>query len=276
MSDLGSVEIRGVDKRYPAAGGGTLPVLNGIDLSVRAGEFVSIVGPSGCGKSTLLRLLVGLDLDYGGEIAVDGRPIAGPSVDRGIVFQDHRLFPWLTVTDNIALGLENAGLDAATKGRSVQEYLELVGLHGFERSYPYQLSGGMAQRAALARALVNRPRILLLDEPFGALDALTRERLQGELQRIWQQERVTTVLVTHDVEEAVLLGDRVVVMQPRPGRIRRVVAVAVPRPRVRGAAALETIEREVSNELRSQRNEEPAAPVAPAAARSGGGAGRLL
>jgi sulfonate transport system ATP-binding protein len=261
MNQLGVVDIRSVSKQY-AVEGCLLPVLSDINLTVKAGEFVSVVGASGCGKSTLLRLIVGLDLQYGGEIRVDGERVVGTSLDRGIVFQDHRLFPWLTVEANVALGLENAPLSAEEKARSVQEHIELVGLKGFERAYPHQLSGGMAQRSAIARALVNRPRILLLDEPFGALDALTRGRLQLELQRIWQQERVTTVLVTHDVEEAVLLGDRVIVMEPRPGRVRKVVTVPVARPRDRNDPALEAIEREVAAEIRGDALEPVAAPAA--------------
>jgi sulfonate transport system ATP-binding protein len=261
MTELGVVDIRGVSKQY-AVQGGVLSVLADIGLTVKSGEFVSIVGASGCGKSTLLRLIVGLDLQYRGEIKVDGQRVDGPSLDRGIVFQDHRLFPWLTVQENVALGLENAALASDEKARAVQQHIQLVGLKGFERSYPHQLSGGMAQRSAIARALVNRPRILLLDEPFGALDALTRSRLQLELQRIWQQERVTTILVTHDVEEAVLLGDRVVVMEPRPGRIRKIIPVPVTRPRDRNDAALKAIEREVAGEIRGDALEPVASPAA--------------
>jgi sulfonate transport system ATP-binding protein len=164
---------------------------------------------------------------------MDGRPIGGTSLDRGIVFQEHRLFPWLTVTQNIALGLLNADLPEADKQRAVQQHVALVGLTGFENAHPHQLSGGMSQRVAIARALVNRPQVLLLDEPFGALDALTRLNLQQELQRIWKAEGITMILVTHDVEEAVFLGQRVIVMAPRPGRIRRTLAVDLPYPRQR-------------------------------------------
>ncbi len=227
--------IRQVGKRYASAQaeGGELQVLQGIDLHVPAGRFISIVGASGCGKSTLLRLVLGLDDQYEGRIELDGRAIAGTGPERGIVFQDHRLFPWLNVEQNIAVGLRNADLSPAQKRERVAEHVALVGLQGFEQSFPHQISGGMAQRVAIARGLVNRPRVLLLDEPFGALDALTRARLQGELQRIWQAERITMLLVTHDVEEAVFLGDQVVVMQPHPGRIRRIVDVDLPHPRSR-------------------------------------------
>ncbi|MET1114640.1 MAG: ABC transporter ATP-binding protein [Comamonas sp.] len=213
--------------------GGSLQVLQDIDLQLPPGEFVSIVGASGCGKSTLLRLVLGLDTEYDGAITLGGASITGPGLERGIVFQDHRLFPWLTVEQNIAVGLRNSSFNARQKRHLIAEHVALVGLEGFEKSFPHQISGGMAQRVAIARGLVNRPRVLLLDEPFGALDALTRARLQGELQRIWQKERITMLLVTHDVEEAVFLGDRVVVMQPHPGRIRRIVNVNLPHPRNR-------------------------------------------
>jgi sulfonate transport system ATP-binding protein len=205
-------------------------------LRVRPGEFVSVLGASGCGKSTLLRLIAGLDTDYSGEILVAGERVRDTSLQRGIVFQDHRLFPWLTASQNILAALRNAPLTAKQKRDAVAEHIALVGLAGFENAYPNQLSGGMAQRVAIARGLVNRPRVLLLDEPFGALDALTRGRLQNELQRIWEQERITMILVTHDVDEAVYLGDRVVTMAPRPGRIKRIVDVALPRPRDRADA----------------------------------------
>lgn len=235
MTTTNELLIRQVGKRYASAQaeGGALQVLQGIDLHVPAGRFVSIVGASGCGKSTLLRLVLGLDDQYEGRIELDGRPISGTGPERGIVFQDHRLFPWLTVEQNIAVGLRNADLTLAQKRERVAEHVALVGLEGFEQSFPHQISGGMAQRVAIARGLVNRPRVLLLDEPFGALDALTRARLQGELQRIWQAEKITMLLVTHDVEEAVFLGDQVVVMQPHPGRIRRIVNVDLPHPRHR-------------------------------------------
>jgi sulfonate transport system ATP-binding protein len=233
------LHISGLGKRYAhaQARSGELQVLEGIDLHVPEGQFVSIVGASGCGKSTLLRLVLGLDTQYEGQILLGRKPITGTGRERGIVFQDHRLFPWLTVEQNIAVGLRNAPCSAREKAELVAEHVALVGLQGFERSWPHEISGGMAQRVAIARGLVNRPRVLLLDEPFGALDALTRSRLQNELQRIWLKERITMLLVTHDVEEAVFLGDRVVVMQPSPGRIRRIVDVPLPHPRNRSDPA---------------------------------------
>lgn len=248
MAQAGALEIKQLSKHYEVKGE-PLAVLQEIELTVKPGEFVSIVGSSGCGKSTLLRLLVGLEQDYEGALLLDGQRIAGTSLDRGIVFQEHRLFPWLTVTQNIALGLLNSTLSQAERERSITEHIALVGLQGFESAYPHQLSGGMSQRVAIARALVNRPRVLLLDEPFGALDALTRAHLQQELVRIWAAEGITAILVTHDVEEAVFLADRVVVMEPRPGRIRRTVAVDLPRPRDRASAAFAAIKDDVLQEF---------------------------
>jgi ABC-type nitrate/sulfonate/bicarbonate transport system ATPase subunit len=244
MAHAGTLDIQSLSKHY-----GALPVLDKLSLTIQPGEFVSIVGASGCGKSTLLRLLIGLEADYQGDIRLDGQRITGTSLNRGIVFQEHRLFPWLTVAQNVGLGLINASVSDAEKQRTVREHIHLVGLQGFEGSYPHQLSGGMSQRVAIARALVNRPEVLLLDEPFGALDTVTRTHLQQELQRIWQAEGITAVLVTHDVEEALYLGDRVVVMQPRPGRIRRVLDVDLPRPRDRQSAAFGALKDEVLGEF---------------------------
>jgi NitT/TauT family transport system ATP-binding protein/sulfonate transport system ATP-binding protein len=237
MTQAGTLEIQHLHKNY-AVNGSTLNVLENIDLSIRPGEFITIVGASGCGKSTLLRLIIGLDTEYEGDIFLDGRRIRDTGLDRGIVFQEHRLFPWLTVRKNIETGLlNNTRFSEAEKENSVRAHIELVGLQEFESAYPHQLSGGMAQRVAIARALVNRPEVLLLDEPFGALDAFTRHFLQDELLRISGEEGITMVLVTHDIEEAIYLADRVVVMQPRPGRIKRVVDIGLPRPRPRNSEA---------------------------------------
>ena len=248
MASNTTLAIQGLNKQYEVKGQ-ALPVLQDINLEIARGEFLSIVGSSGCGKSTLLRLIVGLEDEYQGEILLDGQRIAGTSLNRGIVFQEHRLFPWLTVEKNVALGLLNSSLTEAAKRETVREHIELVGLQGFESAYPHQLSGGMSQRVAIARALVNRPEILVLDEPFGALDALTRSHLQQELRRIWQQEGITMILVTHDVEEAVYLGDRVVVMEPRPGRIRRIVPVGLAHPRDRQSSAFNAIKEDVLGEF---------------------------
>ena len=230
-----TLHIRQVGRRFSAGSGG-FQALEDVSLAVTPGEFVAVVGASGCGKSTLLRLIAGLDQPDSGEITLGARRIAGPGLERGLIFQEPRLMPWLTVEQNIALALHTAQLSASARARLVADHIALVGLRGFERAYPRQLSGGMAQRAAIARGLAPRPSILLLDEPFGALDALTRARLQTELHRIWQAEGITMILVTHDVEEAVFLADRVVVMTPRPGRIALTTPVALPRPRDRASA----------------------------------------
>ena len=230
-----SLTLENISKRFASRPGSStqLQVLDNIQLDIAPGEFISIVGASGCGKSTLLRLILGLDDEYEGRILLNGKPIEGTGLERGIVFQDHRLFPWLNVEQNVAVALKNSPLSAVEKRDTVREHIELVGLQDFIDAYPHQISGGMAQRVAIARGLVNRPSVLLLDEPLGALDALTRARLQGELQNIWAKEKITMILVTHDVDEAVFLGDRVVVMQPNPGRIRRILDVDLPRPRNR-------------------------------------------
>jgi ABC-type nitrate/sulfonate/bicarbonate transport system ATPase subunit len=226
-----------------------LLVLQNIELSVRPGEFVSIVGASGCGKSTLLRLIAGLDLEYAGEIVYQGHRITGTDLSRGIVFQEHRLFPWLTVEENVALAFAGTDVPKDERRARVLQQIEVVGLRGFERAYPHQISGGMSQRVAIARALVLRPQLLLLDEPFGALDALTRLKLQQELERLWEQDGLTTILVTHDVEEAVFLGDRVVVMESHPGRIKRIVPVPLARPRQRSSAAFQEIKANVLSDF---------------------------
>jgi sulfonate transport system ATP-binding protein len=244
----GHLDIRHVSKTFKV-NGAPVDALSDISLSIRPGEFVSIVGPSGCGKSTLLRILAGLERGFNGEIAQDGQPIVGTSLDRGIVFQEPRLFPWATVWQNVGLGLQNSPIGTIAKRETIAAHIELVGLQAFEHAYPHQLSGGMAQRAAIARGLVNRPKTLLLDEPFGALDALTRGKMQTELQQIWAHERITMVLVTHDVDEAVFLGDRVIVLAPRPGRISRIFEVPVTRPRVRTDDDLAHIRNEVLRAL---------------------------
>ena len=242
------VSIRNVSKSF-AVDGGTVQALSDVSLSIRPGEFVSLIGPSGCGKSTLLRLIAGLETPDSGTVAIDGVPVTKPSLRRGIVFQDHRLLPWLTVEANVLLSL-NALPGAETEKRArVGDLLQLVGLAGFERAYPHQLSGGMSQRAAIARALAPRPQLLLLDEPLGALDSLTRGYLQEELLRLWEHEGITMLMVTHDVEEAVFLSDRIVVMDPRPGRVREVFDIASPRPRQRSARDFVEAKRDILDTL---------------------------
>ncbi len=214
--------------------GQTLPVLDGIDLAVGPGEFVALLGPSGCGKSTLLRLIAGLERPRAGRIFMGEQEVGAPGPSRILVFQDATLYPWRTVRQNVALGLEARGLLRAGSGR-IDHVLRLVGLDGFDRAYPHQLSGGMAQRAALARALVNDPCVLLMDEPLANLDSLTRLAMQAELVALWQRERFTAFLVTHDVEEALHLAGRVLVLSHRPARILADMAIDLPYPRHRGS-----------------------------------------
>jgi NitT/TauT family transport system ATP-binding protein len=226
------VEIAGVSKVFDTTGGRT-NALEGIDLAIGAGEFVSLIGPSGCGKSTLLRLIGDLTSPTGGSVTINGKPARQARLDRdyGIVFQAPVLFDWRTVQANVALPLEVKGMGRAAREERIRAMLELVELRDFARHYPYQLSGGMQQRVSIARALALEPAILLMDEPFGALDEMTRERLNSEVQRIWQQTGTTIIFVTHSIPEAVFLSSRVVVMSPRPGRIVRVVEIDLPRPR---------------------------------------------
>ncbi len=227
-----SLQVRDVSKTFRAADGSHVLALNRLSLTVRAGEMVSLIGPSGCGKSTLLRLIAGLDTPTSGELRVGDELIAGPAAERGLMFQDPNLFPWLTVRRNIQAGLVARGVLHALR-HEVEEYMRLVGLEAFADVYPHELSGGMAQRAALARALVNHPRVLLLDEPLGALDQFTRMRMQDEVLRVWQGRGTTMVLVTHDIDEAIYMSDRIAIMTPRPGRVERVLEVPLARPRVR-------------------------------------------
>ncbi|MGG7177250.1 ABC transporter ATP-binding protein [Clostridium paraputrificum] len=223
--------------------GSSIKILSDINLDIKEGEFVVIVGKSGCGKSTLLKIIAGLlEYDYG-NVTLGGNRIIKPGVDRGMVFQEHRLFPWLTIKENIGLGLDK--LEEIKRESIVSEHLKLVKLEGFENVYPHQLSGGMAQRAAIARALINEPKVLLLDEPFGALDALTKILLQKEILRIWGKEKSTMVMVTHDIEEAVYLADRIIVMSERPGKIKEIVKVDLGRNRDRGSADFSRIKKKI-------------------------------
>ncbi len=225
------LEVQGVSHAFDLHGA-PLPVLDTVGLHAKPGEFVALLGPSGCGKSTLLRLVAGLEPPRSGRILADGLPITGPHPSRVVVFQDPTLYPWRTVWDNVALGLEAQGVLRQRRNR-VDEALRLVGLDGFARAYPHQLSGGMAQRAALARALVNDPRLLVLDEPLGKLDSLTRIQMQGEIVALWRRAGFTALLVTHDVEEALLMATRVIVFSERPARIKAELAVDRPYPRHR-------------------------------------------
>ncbi|WP_256947247.1 ABC transporter ATP-binding protein [Haematobacter genomosp. 1] len=241
------IEVSGVSHQFDLEGA-PLAVLDDVSFSVDPGAFVALLGPSGCGKSTLLRLIAGLDHPAAGHIRVDGAEVGDPDPSRILVFQDPTLFPWRTVWANVALGLEAQGI-LKSEGHRVDAAIRLVGLSGFEAAYPHQLSGGMAQRVALARALVNRPNLLLLDEPLGKLDSLTRLAMQAELVRLWEQTGLTAVLVTHDVEEAVFLAQRVLVFGPRPARIVADLAVDLPYPRRRGDPRLAELRHEALGHL---------------------------
>lgn len=214
-----------------ATDGGTHTVFDNVSLDIHRREFVTIIGPSGCGKSTFIRIVAGLDESSGGEMLLDGKAIHGPGPDRGMVFQGYTLFPWRSVKENVMFGLEMRGKDPSTAESEARQWLEMVGLMKFENSYPHELSGGMKQRVAIARALANEPRILIMDEPFGALDALTRCKMQSYLLQIWRKVDVTILFITHDLDEAVLLSDRIMVLGVNPGGVREVIENPVPRPR---------------------------------------------
>jgi NitT/TauT family transport system ATP-binding protein len=228
---MAKLEVRGVSKTFGPGRGGPVPVLRDLSLDVGELEFLAIIGPSGCGKSTFLRILDGLVPADGGSIRLDGREVTGTGQGRGMVFQSFDLFPWRTAVENVEFGLEIQKIPKAERRRLARQYLELVGLGGFERAYPHQLSGGMQQRVGIARALAIRPEVLLMDEPFGSLDVQTRDLLQDELLRIWEHEQKTVVFVTHSIEEALYLADRIVVFTPRPAQVDRVIDVPFGRPR---------------------------------------------
>src|SRR5581483_3607858 len=225
------LQLRDITMTFRARRGGEIIAVDNLSLDVAEREFITIVGPSGCGKSTLLRVVAGLVRPARGDVLLDGRHITGPGADRGMVFQSYTLFPWLTVQGNVEFGPRLKHMPAAERARLAREYIELVGLQGFERSYPKELSGGMMQRVAIARALANDPEVLLMDEPFGALDAQTRSIMQELLVTTWQRTPKTILFVTHDIDDALFLGDRVYIMTARPGRIKQVLDVHLPRPR---------------------------------------------
>lgn len=227
---MGSILFQNVDKVFGPASSG-VKALDNINLEIAEKEFVAIVGPSGCGKTTCLRMVAGFEAPSAGLISVSGKKVTEPGPDRAVVFQQFALFPWKTVRENIELGLRNKNLPAGERNTLVESALKLMNLETHADAFPHQLSGGMQQRVAIARALVHDPKLVLMDEPFGALDALTREQLYGDIQRIWQQRKKTIVFVTHNVREAACLGDRVVLFSPHPGRIREQFKIDLPRPR---------------------------------------------
>ena len=248
------LRIDGVSRTFAAPhGGAPMRALDPVTLEVADNDFITILGPSGCGKSTLLRAVAGLDTPTTGHIALDGVTVARPGADRGMVFQSYTLFPWLTVRENVCFGLREKGMAASRQRELSDAYIEKVGLSGFEAHFPKQLSGGMQQRTALARALANDPKILLLDEPFGALDHQTRELMQELLLGIWEQDRKTVLFVTHDIDEAIFMASRVVVMTARPGRVKFDMAVELPHPReyrVKTTPEFATLKRRLTEEIR--------------------------
>ncbi len=245
-----TLTIHGVTKRF-AVGDDEVDALAPVDLAIPKGEFVCMIGASGCGKSTLLRIIAGFEEPTTGEVAIDGEPVTGPGSDRGMVFQDYALFPWMTVRQNISFGPRQRHLAREEIEKTTDEFVRMVGLERFADRYPNQLSGGMKQRVAIARVLANNANILLMDEPFGALDALTREQLQNELLQIWKRTGVTTIFVTHSVEEAVLLADRVLVMSAGPGKIDSDFRIDLPRPRDVSSPEFNALRRDVARRLTS-------------------------
>ena len=250
------LSIRGVSRSFASTSGGAPTIaLQATDLGVAENDFITILGPSGCGKSTLLRIVAGLDVPSSGEVQLAGQRIVGPGADRGMVFQSYTLFPWLTVRDNVCFGLNERGMPRSQQLDVAQGFLKKVGLVGFEHHYPKQLSGGMQQRTAIARALASGPRMLLMDEPFGALDHQTRELMQELLLGIWEAEKKTVLFVTHDIDEAVFMGSRVVVMSARPGRIKLDRTVGLPHPRsyaVKTTPAFMTLKAELTEQVRTE------------------------
>jgi NitT/TauT family transport system ATP-binding protein len=242
---MGDLVIRNLTRSFVRDDGELLTAIEKIDLTIRQKEFICVLGPSGCGKTTFLRMIAGLDQATSGEIMLDGEQIQGPNPKIGIVFQEYSLFPWRNVIDNVAFGLEMQGIGREERYRIAHQYLDLVGLSQFSQSYPSELSGGMKQRVAVARALALEPVVLLMDEPFGALDAQTRNLLQKELLEIWQKTKKTIIFVTHSVDEAVFLGDRLVVLTSRPGRICEVIPIDLIRPRDRTSIEFAQLRRQV-------------------------------
>jgi NitT/TauT family transport system ATP-binding protein len=246
------LSIKNLTKTFPKDDTDMVAV-SGFDLDVKEGEFVCLLGPSGCGKTTVLRIIAGLQSATSGSLTLKGKPITGPGSDRGMVFQEFGLFPWRSVKKNVEFGLEVQQMDEARKSEISKKFIDLVGLTGFENSHPNQLSGGMKQRVGIARALASNPKILLMDEPFGALDAQTRNLMQKELLRIWHETKKTVIFVTHSVDEAVFLADRIVVLTNRPGKVKEIYTVTLPRPRDRGHPDFIDLRKTILDELEQQR-----------------------
>lgn len=249
MKTTPKISLQAVEKRYSSPQGEQVIALAPVNLEIAAGEFVCLVGPSGCGKTTLINLMAGFEKASAGTVSIDGRPVRGADPDHIMIFQEYGLYPWRTVLGNVLFALEAKGIKGREALEKAREYIELVGLAKFIDSFPHQLSGGMKQRVAIARALAVEPSVLFLDEPFGALDAFTRMYLQDELLRLWQEKRPTVVFVTHDMDEAVYLGGRVVLMAPGPGRVQKVIGIPLPWPRERIGESLETYRRELFKEF---------------------------
>lgn len=247
-----NIALRSVEQSFESNKGPRLLALDNINLEIKAGEFVCIVGPSGCGKTSLLSLIAGLSFPTRGEVQLNNKPVTGPGTDRILIFQEHGLFPWLTVGQNVEFGMKMNGVKRAERKEKVKRYLDLVHLGNFEDSYTHQLSGGMRQRVAIARALAAEPNVLLMDEPFAALDAQTRDLLHDELERIWRETGCTIVFVTHNIRESVRLGDRVVLMTYRPGRIKNEWKVEIPRPRHIEDIAVAQLSAEILSEMREE------------------------
>ena len=247
-NEHGQIELHQVSRQFQTSYGNSIDALQDVSFIAHPGEFVVLIGPSGCGKTTLLRLIAGLEKTTHGSVIVDGETICGTSYKRGFIFQNPELFKWMTVEKNVAFGLRARSAYKERKD-DVQKYIDMVGLSGFEKVYPHHLSGGMSQRVSLARALINHPNVLLLDEPFGSLDAFTRTAMQKELMQIWEQSGTTMLMVTHDIDEAIYLSDRIIVMTPHPGEVKVILNNDLPRPRAREMPAFEKLRGELLGAL---------------------------
>lgn len=251
---MGNVSVKNITRKFIKEDGTPTVALDNVSMDIGDAEFVCFLGPSGCGKTTLLRIISGLDTPDDGEVLLHGEKITGPGPKRGMVFQEYSLFPWKSVIENVIFGPLMSGIKKKDALKEAESYLELVGLEQFKDSFPHELSGGMKQRVAIARALANEPEVLLMDEPFGALDAQTRNVLQGELLQIWEKKRITVLFVTHSVDEAVFLADRIVMMSSRPGKIKTIIDVGIPRPRGRTNSDVNVLRDKILQILSEEKN----------------------